>query len=543
MRRGWFIVGLLGLMCLLLTTPGWAQPSRPDGSIFTAGATIVTPSGALYSTAPPAIADGSIGLPRMDVNRNLQINCINCGGAAGGTSATDKGTFTGGSSSFTPVGGAFDDVTPSTLAEGQLGIMRLTANRAIHVNLRDATGAEITSFGGGTQYQQGTVATDTDTMMMAGCVRQDTAAIATGVIAGDRARCIVDATGRLWTHVGAIDGNVTVVGTGTFAVQSAATQSGTWTVQPGNTANTTAWLVTGTGGTFPATQSGTWSVRNQDGAGNNLTSKSAGAERAMSVAIVDGAGAQITTFGGGTQYAEGTTAATITGTALMWEDTADTLRSVSAAKPLPVNIISGAGSGGTAQADEAVFTVGTTSLTPVGGLYLSVRDSVVSGRTGALAMTPTRALITTPEGPGGEVLVDTANAAFRTSVVTVVTTQGKTQTVREWAFTASQDSSTALVTVAGGQKMRVTYAMVTCSNANTVNVEARVGFGTGTLSGVSSTTGIAGVFLSHPGIAPGSGAATNFTGAVEGGDGEDPRIVLGTPTSGSCRLTLAYEVI
>ena len=38
---------------------------------------------------------------------------------------------------------------------------------------------------------------------------------------------------------------------GTFAVQAA--QSGTWTVQPGNTANTTAWLVTGTGGTFPVT--------------------------------------------------------------------------------------------------------------------------------------------------------------------------------------------------------------------------------------------------------------------------------------------------
>lgn len=32
-----------------------------------------------------------------------------------------------------------------------------------------------------------------------------------------------------------------------------ASQSGTWTVQPGNTANTTAWLVTGTGGTFPVT--------------------------------------------------------------------------------------------------------------------------------------------------------------------------------------------------------------------------------------------------------------------------------------------------
>lgn len=33
-------------------------------------------------------------------------------------------------------------------------------------------------------------------------------------------------------------------------------QQGTWTVQPGNTANTTAWLVTGTGGTFPVTDSG-----------------------------------------------------------------------------------------------------------------------------------------------------------------------------------------------------------------------------------------------------------------------------------------------
>lgn len=44
-----------------------------------------------------------------------------------------------------------------------------------------------------------------------------------------------------------------------------AKQSGTWTVQPGNTANTTAWLMTGTGGTFPATQSGTWNITNISG--------------------------------------------------------------------------------------------------------------------------------------------------------------------------------------------------------------------------------------------------------------------------------------
>lgn len=40
-----------------------------------------------------------------------------------------------------------------------------------------------------------------------------------------------------------ISGTVTAnAGTGTFA--TSATQSGTWTVQPGNTANTTAWLIT-----------------------------------------------------------------------------------------------------------------------------------------------------------------------------------------------------------------------------------------------------------------------------------------------------------
>lgn len=49
-------------------------------------------------------------------------------------------------------------------------------------------------------------------------------------------------------------GSHAVTNAGTFAVQAA--QSGTWTVQPGNTANTTAWLVTGTGGTFPVTDSG-----------------------------------------------------------------------------------------------------------------------------------------------------------------------------------------------------------------------------------------------------------------------------------------------
>lgn len=64
------------------------------------------------------------------------------------------------------------------------------------------------------------------------------------------------------TFAGAVTTETNIqVNTVAAGVTFPSTQSGTWTVQPGNTANTTAWLVTGTGGVFPATQSGTWTVQ------------------------------------------------------------------------------------------------------------------------------------------------------------------------------------------------------------------------------------------------------------------------------------------
>lgn len=58
----------------------------------------------------------------------------------------------------------------------------------------------------------------------------------------------------------------------------------------------------------------------------------------LAVALVDGSGDQLTSIGGGVQYTEGDIDTTITGTAMLWEDASDTLRTVSAAKPLPVDI-------------------------------------------------------------------------------------------------------------------------------------------------------------------------------------------------------------
>lgn len=90
-------------------------------------------------------------------------------------------------------------------------------------------------------------------------------------------------TGTFWQATQPVSGTFfqatqPVSNAGTFAVQAA--QSGTWTVQPGNTANTTAWkvdassvavpitdnagsLTVDNGGTFAvqATQAGTWTVQ------------------------------------------------------------------------------------------------------------------------------------------------------------------------------------------------------------------------------------------------------------------------------------------
>ena len=168
------------------------------------------------------------------------------------------------------------------------------------------------------------------------------------------------------------------------------TNAGTFAVQV-----STAVAVSSVGGTVTtsAAQSGAWSVRNQDGAGNPLTSAARGSERALSVQVVDASGNQVASFGGGTQYAEGATAATITGTAMLWEDTADTLRSVSAAKPLPVNVVAGAAAGGTSAADQSTWTASTTPGTPCMGAFDDTGPSTMTeDRIGVLRMTGSRAL-------------------------------------------------------------------------------------------------------------------------------------------------------
>ncbi|MGE0463257.1 MAG: beta strand repeat-containing protein [Vicinamibacterales bacterium] len=154
--------------------------------------------------------------------------------------------------------GAIQDGTSSSI---EATVFDLTNSNPLSTQIVDANGDAITSFGGGTQYAVDAALGATPTGTLAVGIRDDALSALTPV-EGDAIGLRVDANGALWTipsGTTTVSGTVTanlsatdnavlddiadgiaVTNAGTFATQAA--QSGTWTVQPGNTANTTPWL-------------------------------------------------------------------------------------------------------------------------------------------------------------------------------------------------------------------------------------------------------------------------------------------------------------
>jgi hypothetical protein len=121
-----------------------------------------------------------------NTNHALRVNII-AGAGSGGTALTDNTTFTQGSTSVTPVAGMYATSWTNPTA-GRASIIREDINGGIYVNI-DKVGTSAITLGAKTSANSFPV-----------------------VLASDQAALGVS-------------------------------QSGTWTVQPGNTANTTQWLV------------------------------------------------------------------------------------------------------------------------------------------------------------------------------------------------------------------------------------------------------------------------------------------------------------
>ncbi|HEX2747602.1 MAG TPA: hypothetical protein VHM91_06365, partial [Verrucomicrobiales bacterium] len=182
-------------------------------------------SDCLATASAPTFEENKPAPCSLDLNGNLRTS----------------GTFSG---SISNADGAIVDGANATI---KATVKDYTNSNPMATILVDTNGDPAT-VGGGTQYNQGTVSTTTDTMTMAGCVRVDTPAVASGVIDGDRARCIVDSTGRLWVHTGIVDTLTSITNpvavTGTFW-QATQPVSGTVTANAG-TGNFTVTQATGT---------------------------------------------------------------------------------------------------------------------------------------------------------------------------------------------------------------------------------------------------------------------------------------------------------
>lgn len=268
----------------------------------------------------------------------------------------------------------------------------------------------------------------------------------------------INASSQLDVNIAASSATLTVAShavtnAGTFAVQAA--QSGTWTVQIGNTANTTPILASIHDGTTKASVA-------------DLTNSNP-----LHVALVDTNGDQISSFGGGTQYTEdAAAAANPVGTAVMLvrDDTPGALVSADGDNVAQRGTNFGAafvqvvdssgnfidtfgGSGGTAAADDADFTATSTQGTPVMGVYESSPTSVTDGDMGVVGITADREIKVAVTSGGVAGIVDDAAFTAGTSEGVLLMGVASSDTVD------SGDAGAVAMTTARELKVSLTTAL------------------------------------------------------------------------------------
>lgn len=348
------IVGTTGTFQFEFTTNGTTYTAMPDD---VNSATSTTANGSFFFSNPGY--------------RSIRVRASAISGAAtitmvqGYAHLRSTATLTGGGGD----GAILDGVSAAIKAT----VLDLTNSNPLTTALVDASGNQITSFGGGTQYTTGAA----------------TAGSPIGTLPiFDNAGTIAKVSDTAGLPVKTLTGSTTVV-TGTVGV----TESGTWTVQPGNTANTTAWKVDGSAVTQPI--SGTVAL----GAGSAVVGHviaDTGSTTAVTALPALPAGSNVI----GHVIADTGSTTAVTGNVTVVQATGTNLHTV---------CDSGCSSS-TAPADNSAFTAGTTSTSPMAGFYHSTVDTVTDNRIATVGMTNKRGLFVNPQDSVGAALLGTAAA-------------------------------------------------------------------------------------------------------------------------------------
>jgi len=112
------------------------QSNVPTNTVQIGGSAVATAAAGIQKMG---LTDGT-GNAITSTSNAIDVNIKSGGGS--GFSVVDEAAWTAGTSAFVPAGGVFND-SAAALTSGQEGTARLTTNRAVHVNLRDASANQL----------------------------------------------------------------------------------------------------------------------------------------------------------------------------------------------------------------------------------------------------------------------------------------------------------------------------------------------------------------------------------------------------------------
>ena len=452
------------------------------------------------------------------------------------------------------------------------------SQQALSVQIVDASGNQITSFGGagggGTQYieDDASAGGETGTVLLA--VRNDAAAAKTSAN-GDFSAIAVDSAGRV--GIADLGGSITVDGTVTANLAA-----GTNNIGDVDVLTVPAPLSTTGGGTEAAAlrvtiANNSTGVVSVDDNGTTISIDDGGGIITVdgTVSITANSAVNVAQFGG-TNVVNGGTAGTQSVGGIQAHDAAIANNNpvligglASATAPAAVNAngdlcrlwttttgalnIADAGSSITVDnagtfvvqidgaaltalqliddtiiTDDAAFTVGTTKVSMKGGYAVahgSNPDAADAGDAGAMLMNRHRI----PFVMGGH-----PNIITRTTYIADAD--------------GAQTNASIVGTIAAGTRMVVTAAAVTVdyqtNGPNGSGVAVKLGFGTASVP-ADSATGANGILLDHKGVPGGGGVVLgNGAGIVGiGGNDEELRLTCEDPINGGLSVTVTYYTI
>lgn len=188
------------------------------------------------------LTDGT-GTALTSTSNALDVNIKSGGGS--GFSVVDEAAWTAGTSAFVPTGGVFND-SAAALTSGQEGAIRLTNNRAIHVNLRDASANQLLGSKTSANSIPVVIASDQGAVSISGTVTANAGSgtfnvqgpVASGSANGNnpvKVGGVFNTTQPTVTNAQIVDAQYTargaaIVATGVDAFAVNASQSGTWNI-------------------------------------------------------------------------------------------------------------------------------------------------------------------------------------------------------------------------------------------------------------------------------------------------------------------------